>query len=47
MIADRGTGMTVKPGLAGLGLTSIKERTRVLNGSLIVVSRPDEDTTRH
>lgn len=43
-ISDDGTGFDPTPGL-GLGLVSMKERARRLNGSLTVDSRPGKGTT--
>jgi two-component system sensor histidine kinase UhpB len=44
-IADRGAGMEVFPARSGLGLLSIKERTRLLGGTVEILSRPNQGTT--
>ena len=46
-IADRGIGMTQVKGVTspGLGLLSIKERTRLANGTVKILSRPNRGTT--
>jgi len=46
-IADHGVGMEMHPEQppAGLGLISIKERARLLNGIVAIQSKPNEGTT--
>jgi signal transduction histidine kinase len=46
-IADRGAGMAPDrtSGAAGLGLVSIKERTRLINGTVHIQSMPNRGTT--
>lgn len=46
-IADRGAGMELHPAQApaGLGLVSIKERTRLIGGTVEILSRPNHGTT--
>jgi PAS domain S-box-containing protein len=46
-IEDRGVGMASDPigAAAGLGLVSIKERTRLVNGTVQIQSRPNQGTT--
>jgi len=46
-IADRGAGMELHPAqaFAGLGLVSIKERTRLLGGTVEILSQPNHGTT--
>jgi signal transduction histidine kinase len=46
-IADEGVGMTTeaRENLVGLGLVSIKERTRLVNGTMELRSAPNEGTT--
>jgi len=46
-IADRGVGMELHPEQppAGLGLISIKERARLLNGVVTIQSKPNQGTT--
>jgi two-component system NarL family sensor kinase len=44
---DRGVGMASDPivAAAGLGLVSIKERTRLVNGTVQIQSMPNQGTT--
>lgn len=46
-IADRGVGMALdrRGAAAGLGLVSIKERTRLVNGTVSIQSAPNDGTT--
>jgi len=44
VVSDRGVGMD-SGAVAGLGLVSIKERTRLVNGTVEVKSRPGEGVT--
>jgi signal transduction histidine kinase len=46
-VRDRGRGFDVERARAngGLGLISIEERVRLLNGSSLVTSRPGRGTT--
>jgi len=46
-VSDTGVGMEPDraEAAAGLGLVSIKERTRLVKGSLEIISRPDQGTT--
>jgi signal transduction histidine kinase len=46
-VSDRGTGMALdRTGMpAGLGLVSIKERTRLVNGTFQIRSQPNQGTT--
>jgi signal transduction histidine kinase len=42
-VSDRGIG--IQPGRTGLGLVSIRERTRLAKGECEILSKPDEGTT--
>jgi signal transduction histidine kinase len=44
VVSDRGAGMDASA-MGGLGLVSIKERTRLVNGAVTVHSRPGEGVT--
>ena len=44
-ISDHGTGMDLMAAPAGLGLISIKERARLLDGFVTIESAPDQGTT--
>ncbi len=44
-VSDRGVGMDLTSGSGGLGLTSIKERTRLVNGTVTIQSQPNRGTT--
>lgn len=45
-VSDRGRGMPATPGgSSGLGLINIKERARLVKGSLEIAGRPNEGTS--
>lgn len=44
-ISDDGIGMDVNKTSGGLGLTSIRERTRLLNGTMEIETQPNHGTT--
>lgn len=43
-VRDPGVGFTVEENLKGMGLASMRERLRIINGELIVKSHPGEGT---
>ena len=49
LVRDSGVGFDVEGALSGkgLGLTSMRERVRVLNGTLTIESKPNDGTTIH
>jgi signal transduction histidine kinase len=49
IISDSGKGFKVEPALQGkgLGLTSMQERVRLLNGTILIKSKPMGGTTIH
>jgi signal transduction histidine kinase len=49
IVADLGKGFDVEAAIRGqgLGLTSMQERVRMLNGSLVIQSKPMAGTTIH
>jgi signal transduction histidine kinase len=49
IVADRGKGFDVEAAIRGrgLGLTSMQERVRLLNGSVKIKSKPMAGTTIH
>jgi signal transduction histidine kinase len=49
IVSDRGKGFDIAAALQGqgLGLTSMRERVRLVNGTLSIDSRPNAGTTIH
>lgn len=49
IVSDLGIGFDVEAALAGkgLGLTSMRERVRLVNGTIVIESKPVGGTTVH
>lgn len=45
VVSDRGAGMLTGASSEGLGLVSMKERTRLVHGAMTIQSRPGEGVT--
>ena len=46
-VSDSGMGFDIRKASRGLGLTSMRERVRVVNGTLVIRSKPTAGTTIH
>jgi hypothetical protein len=47
VISNSGTGFDVETGLNGLGLTSMRDRVRLINGTIAIESKWKRGTTIH